>query len=814
MFYRSRRACWHVVVLLSTVAALALAAAPRAAFAQSGAASAALGGVVLDPDGKVIANAAIIVHRESTAETRTTTTDGRGQFSVSPLEPGAYTIEVAVPGFEIVRRTGVQVIAGRPGELSIQLSVANIAETVTVAVALPSAAAAAPSQASLTARSAQSLISNEYIRNYTSPFSDYSQVLQMAPGTFSVSANGPGLSDTKTFFRGLKDGYYSMTFDGIPFGDTNDPTHHSWVFFPAQTIGSTVFDRSPGSAAAIGPSTYGGSVNLLSQSLPPQQRLSGTASYGSFNTRLFDVAFDSGRLGAEGRSRLLIEGHEMRSNGYQTYNHQKRDAFSAKYQYAVSENTSITAFSSIMDLHSNTPDQKGATRAQVQQNGDNFLLTGNPADPLYYGYNFYHVPTNFEYVGLKMNLGNGWSLDDKVYTMRYHNKQNFNSVTTISATSGTDKLNSYWKWGNMLPLSHVSSLGVFRMGLWTEYASTDRFQTPSDPRTWVDAPLPNFHEQFGTTTVQPYAEYQLKIAPNLSVTPGLKLAYYKQDFTQFADNGKTVGNLNGAPSVQHAVDYHSWLPSADAHYLIQPYWSVYAQYGKGQNIPPTSIFDVQGALVATVPKPILSDTIQLGSVWKSDRATLDVDFYRIKLQNDYQSVFDPASGATFYTLPGDTVTKGIEAESTILVGGGLAVYLNGTAGTSKYTDSGLWVQNAPSDTETIGLTYNFGSWNLGFFNKRVGKMYNNNGSIRQAVAIDPFDITNLFVNYTLGGSSKFSRTRLRFAVNNLTDSHAITGISPASTKSNAPAAGDVLTLMAGRSVSVSMTVGFSPRSTP
>ena len=137
-----------------------------------------------------------------------------------------------------------------------------------MSAALPAAAVAAPSQGSLTARSAQSLISNEYIRNYTSPISDYSQVLQMAPGTFSVSANGPGLGDTKTFFRGFKDGYYSMTFDGIPFNDTNDPTHHSWVFFPAQTIGSTVFDRSPGSAASIGPSTFGGSVNLLSRALP------------------------------------------------------------------------------------------------------------------------------------------------------------------------------------------------------------------------------------------------------------------------------------------------------------------------------------------------------------------------------------------------------------------------------------------------------------------------------------------------------------------------------------------------------------------
>jgi iron complex outermembrane receptor protein len=50
------------------------------------------------------------------------------------------------------------------------------------------------------------------------------------------------------------------------------------------------------------------------------------------------------------------------------------------------------------------------------------------------------------------------------------------------------------------------------------------------------------------------------------------------------------------------------------------------------------------------------------------------------------------------------VTQGVEAESTILVGGGVAVYLNATRGTAKYTDTHLWVQNAPRDTETIGVT--------------------------------------------------------------------------------------------------------------
>jgi iron complex outermembrane receptor protein len=100
---------------------------------------------------------------------------------------------------------------------------------------------------------------------------------------------------------------------------------------------------------------------------------------------------------------------------------------------------------------------------------------------------------------------------------------------------------------------------------------------------------------------------------------------------------------------------------------------------------------------------------------------------------------------------------------------------------------------------------------MGLFNKRVGEMWQDNGANHQAVAIDPFNITNVFVNYQLRGLSQFQNTRIRFAVNNLTDSHAITGVTPASVNSNTPAAGDILTLMSGRSVSVSLTLGFSPR---
>ena len=69
-----------------------------------------------------------------------------------------------------------------------------------------------------------------------------------------IDLNGPGLSDggVKNTMRGMPDGSFGMTYDGIPFGDTNGPSHHSESYFPASTIGSIAVDRGPGNAGQYG----------------------------------------------------------------------------------------------------------------------------------------------------------------------------------------------------------------------------------------------------------------------------------------------------------------------------------------------------------------------------------------------------------------------------------------------------------------------------------------------------------------------------------------------------------------------------------
>ncbi|HUB34658.1 MAG TPA: hypothetical protein VMA31_16595, partial [Bryobacteraceae bacterium] len=183
---------------------------------------------------------------------------------------------------------------------------------------------------------------------------------------------------------------------------------------------------------------------------------------------------------------------------------------------------------------------------------------------------------------------------------------------------------------------------------------------------------------------------------------------------------------------------------------------------------------------------------------------------------------------------GPSITKGLEAESHVLVGKGLSVYLNGTMGSAKYTEGpgypngGLWVQDTPKNVETAALFWRHGDWDLGLVDKRVGTLYNDNGSITykingvslaypadQAVTINPFNLVNVFANYTIKNGSFFRGSRIGLAVNNLADSHNIVGVTPA----NAAAPGalyvqspnDLLNILPGRSVMITFTAGWAPR---
>jgi iron complex outermembrane receptor protein len=169
------------------------------------------------------------------------------------------------------------------------------------------ASAIAPTQASLDATQPQSIITREFIDLSVAPTTEYSRIVDIAPSMSGEASNGPGLGETKVTLRGFTDDQYNITFDGIPWGDTNNPAHHSTSFFPGTIIGGATVERGPGNASNVGYATFGGSINLFSKKPSQVQTTSVFTTLGSWNTRLVGVGYESRKRPDSNDSRVQLE---------------------------------------------------------------------------------------------------------------------------------------------------------------------------------------------------------------------------------------------------------------------------------------------------------------------------------------------------------------------------------------------------------------------------------------------------------------------------------------------------------------------------
>ncbi len=572
--------------------------------------SGTISGTVLDQTGKPIQDAAVELRSESTGASRSVISDAEGKFSVSDLAAGSYSIRVSAPGFALTTRSGGQVTAGATLDVPITMSVESVSTSVKVNETISMAAATAPSGNTLEAASAKTEVSSDFIKNFMSPVADYSEYVNYAPGTFSLNPNGIGLGQGKTFFRGFAGRaiHHDVRWDSVrryqhadaPFlGELSERLDRRRRFRPQPR---PCVQLRPHQLRRIDQSAVAAIVSGPGHSRDRSPTAPGIRACSQLDA-------DSGFFGPGSRNSFLMNIQQLLSDGYQTYNRQKRVAGYGKYQYRVSDRSSLTLYGGLVDIWTNTPNTTNPTRAQVAQFGDNYLLDGTPLlangtpDPYYYGYNTYHVQTDFEYAAYNADLGDGWKFDTKLYTTRYWNKQFYQNGATVNLSankpSGVDKLNGYRHAGDTAILSKESKWGVFRTGVWYDWAYTDRYQIPSNILTQLDTPLGNFHEHFITQSTQPFAEFEWHAAPKLVVTAGVKDANYAMALNQYQDNGKTVGCLGGtadrpsrAPAlpfciggaafVTHSIDYNNWLPNVAARYYSEEQLVGLCPVGRGQ----------------------------------------------------------------------------------------------------------------------------------------------------------------------------------------------------------------------------------------
>lgn len=425
-----------------------------------------------------------------------------------------------------------------------------------------------------------------------------------------TDVNGPGLSDgnVKNTLRGLPDGNFAMTYDGIAFGDTNGPTHHNIAYFPASTIGSAVVDRGPGNAGTLASNTYGGTVKLFSEDLSDTPQAKGVISYGSFGTVLEDVNGQSGDLDdlGLGHAKVLVNLQDMKTDGALSLQYVAQKNALLKIQDEIAPHWTVTLFGNYEHLYENLDDNNGATPAQVAVYGKGFALQKtDPTLPTYVAYNYTTKATDLDYFRVNGDITDGLKLENTAYTYAYWNHTfSPNSQTqtlaqiqgdtsadngTVVAFNGTshsnnllayNKENYYRVYGDMLRLAQDYDFGwvsgQVRTGLWWETSATHRFKYYYDANLCAAEGVSPFSGPAGAeacgaqngsaqngvlgwakddeysdwTQYEPYLEVDIKPTDNLTLTPGVKYIHWDRGVdapvAQGSNCGVAFNNVNKA----------------------------------------------------------------------------------------------------------------------------------------------------------------------------------------------------------------------------------------------------------------------------
>jgi hypothetical protein len=112
------------VVLILTAAVLL----PSAAFAQG-----TLTGTVRDESGAVLPGVTVEAASPTLIEkVRTAVTDGAGQYRITGLNPGTYTLTFRLTGFNVVRREGIELSGTATLTIPVEMRLGALEETITV----------------------------------------------------------------------------------------------------------------------------------------------------------------------------------------------------------------------------------------------------------------------------------------------------------------------------------------------------------------------------------------------------------------------------------------------------------------------------------------------------------------------------------------------------------------------------------------------------------------------------------------------------------------------------------------------------------
>jgi hypothetical protein len=119
--------------LIASFVFVSFAVAPAVAYAQ-----ASIVGSVKDNSGAVMPGVTVEASSPALIEkTRSVVTSGTGQYAIVDLRPGTYTVTFTLPGFNTIKRDGIELTGNFVASVSVEMRVGAVEETITVSGEAP-----------------------------------------------------------------------------------------------------------------------------------------------------------------------------------------------------------------------------------------------------------------------------------------------------------------------------------------------------------------------------------------------------------------------------------------------------------------------------------------------------------------------------------------------------------------------------------------------------------------------------------------------------------------------------------------------------
>jgi hypothetical protein len=263
-----------------------------------GVATGSIAGVVKDISGGVLPGVTVEASSPALIEkTRTAVTDDQGNYKIVDLRPGVYTVSFTLAGFSVVRREGIELTSNFTAQISADMKVGTLEETVTVTGESPVVD---------TQNTVQQRVISKDVLDALPVGKSFNLYTALVPGAIGTATNqdvgGTKGENTQGFkIHGGRTGDFQQLRDGMFFGTLVAAGNYMSSTNPA-TVQEVTVETSGFSAGA---ETGGGHINVV-------PRDGGNFYNGSFKADYGNNRFQSNNITPELQARGALTPSSIR----------------------------------------------------------------------------------------------------------------------------------------------------------------------------------------------------------------------------------------------------------------------------------------------------------------------------------------------------------------------------------------------------------------------------------------------------------------------------------------------------------------------